>query len=514
MPPETDATPRFEALGQFSIQYDVLKMLCMAAKKRFRAKYLWLDKLCVRQDSPMEMSRWRMPSNVKRAFGFAKGTLVLLNGLCRMPPLLPPGGTYPVLARSSDFAVSLRAFLELAFNKSLQDIAVLLAFDPGHNEVLRRHQFNREQGHPSADADRRVPDLQAITISFKTFLENSVQVGGDSNAQPMISRITSELDSELLAQIRLDRDDPNMFVNDDTESRHRSRVKTLLALLSCRDQLLRQNSMRDGDVPSDPTRMGDWEVAIWYNVLYARTADSCGQFIFGLAWLLQDLHDVGRPAPPDLVSSVMARARERLDDVTGEADLRIPWVHAVLPFLVYKFNEIRGPSLKVVEKLERDCRWKVPFSPQWASVPVKHEKSPDWDIWTHIKPLDDSPEPGLPFGYLFLTVRPIGGRKLLVLGLEGAIHPNPEHLSFPPSQSTARMEDSGADAIPAKIWRLTEEAEEVFVQYFKVKQCPYLNWAGCSQVFKYHADTRKNAAEWKSWAEQWPKRCYWLTPIT
>ncbi|KAM5541259.1 hypothetical protein V8D89_005188 [Ganoderma adspersum] len=318
------------------IRSDVLKELCKVAIRRFKMGFLWLDKLCVSQKLTTEVSRWRMPGNMKWAFGLARGILFLPNGLNRTLPVLH-GGELPVPARTSDLAVSFRTFLELAFNNSLKDVVV---------PVVYQAQSHPEQGHPlqstdqaaDSEEDQGTPDLPVFTVFLRDMLkevisEEASEVGGDPQA------VIDPTEPNTLVMQMQQNHTPNVLVNDiyDTESRHRLQVKALLTVLSCRDYLKSYYSDAINGGPTGTDRharnpilaMADWEEAIWCTVLVFRSADSPAQLVFGLAWLLQDLYDIQNPVQKsalDLISTVMDAVikAEGLNLVTGETELEFP----------------------------------------------------------------------------------------------------------------------------------------------------------------------------------------------
>lgn len=344
----------------FPIRYDVLKLICDFAYTCLKVKYLWLDKLCVRQDSPMETFRWSLPGNMMRAFGCATKTFVLLNGLGRMPPSVQQSGSWGIVfGPAPDFVSSLRVFLELVFSRGLQETVILL--NPGHL--------------PPESKGLIVEDLTAAMLPFEGFLRYSAQtqdlpLGGDLRPQWVIPintfRTLPPAQNEQGAQC-------------DGRS-HRSPAESLYALLSSRDQLHFRGSTPEIYMHR-AEMLGSWEVAIWELVL-SRKADSCGQFVYGLTWLLQDLCNASvhqRPDPGaipsrmqiptcDLISSVMESVKGSggLFD-TGDFKPYNPLVQCILAIIVDTFNKIQRPSQKLLDELRETGPWSIPLLPEWIS---------------------------------------------------------------------------------------------------------------------------------------------------
>ncbi|KAM5536287.1 hypothetical protein V8D89_010064 [Ganoderma adspersum] len=344
------------------IRSDVLKELCKIVINRFKMRFLWLDKLCVFQHSTKEVCRWRMPAHVKWAFGLAKGTFFLPNGLNQMFPSMH-GGKYPVPDCTSDLAVSFRIFLELAFNDNLRDVIIPLTYplDASHPE----------QGHPSTStnsAETYTPDYQVFHVLLKDILKEAISDGvpevGDASPMAIIS--PTEPDA-LVAQTQASHDH-NISVDDinDRDYLYRVRIKALLTVLSCRDYLKFYYNGATDEQPTGTTdrrlhydlarnpmlAIADWEDVIWCTALFYRKADSPAQLVFGLAWLLQDLCDIQHPAQKsalDLVSPLMDRVMEAkaLNPMTGETEPDFPMVPFGLSLVVNQFNEISGPCSKL-----------------------------------------------------------------------------------------------------------------------------------------------------------------------
>ena len=520
---EARSPPMFE-VGGFLIRHDVLQLLCIFVRKWLGLDYLWLDGLCVRQDSLEEKSRWRLPGNVKRVFGCAKATVILLNGLYQLPPSLKPGSTRPVFPPAPDFAGSLRVFLELAFTRNLKSTSLL--FTP--------FEF------PSKSMELTAEDLEAARIPLEIFLRaaqgESFQLGGGFNLSFNIPINT----------FKLSLDNVDRRSNKTNSCR---RAETLLSLLSCRDQLSPPAESESGksthrtQLQLNPeTAAGNWEDAIWHNILFARDADSGSQFIFGLTWLLQDLcgalcqwridsevqrqwqhyytqqsypaqcplpvpqghyyptqqpQQVGRELKrpqPDLVTHVIAASREKVDKATGEVSRRVPFVHVMLPILIDKFNDIRGPSPRFVQELLNTGPdyWDIPFLPQWVSLEklIAHcgrgDISDRWEISTstqisRAEGASSSSSAGLEsnhMGTLYLTVeQQPDQRPLLSLFLKGPFL----QVEVDPCIASIAF---GTPA--AKIWRRTEKSCNTFVQCFKIIPHPNRHCQGRWAVCKYH----------------------------
>ncbi|KAM5536274.1 hypothetical protein V8D89_010051 [Ganoderma adspersum] len=350
----------FQDTFKFHIRYDVLKLLCEAARDRFQANYLWLDRLCIQGD---EMAMWRLPGNIRRAFGFAKGTLVLPNGLSQMLPLFLPEGKYHAIFHTSDLVRSLRVLLELSFTASLENVVVPLTSYP-------QAHLSLNTGCPSAEAAYY---WQVTTIPLAKFLCPD-KMGGYIS-QPVPNYPTNVLDPVLhLALIQL---------NDSEQLRLQG--LSLLALLSYREwkeadpsNTQNETSYQGPNLGSNRTVvMANWEEAIWRNVLFHRTADTPIQLVLGLAWLLQDFCNVYRcmePSHLDLVSVVTNDVGVGQIPESGYATTGIlaNQNYATIPFglsiVVSRFQKISAPSSKLVERLIREGPWKIPFSPEWKGT--------------------------------------------------------------------------------------------------------------------------------------------------
>ncbi|KAM5536275.1 hypothetical protein V8D89_010052 [Ganoderma adspersum] len=270
-------------VAQYSpIRRDVLMSLCNVATQQFGVGYLWLDKLCVFQNSTTEVGRWNMPGNVKWAFGLAKGTLILLNGLCKALPERRGDAYNPrVLADTSDLVVSLRVFLELAFNNNLKSVVI---------PFRGFHESHHERRYPSAEMDHRagMPPhvVRGYTMPLKGFLETlaldmrSLQTVGSAVGR------TLELD-ERIARLQLGPDPTALGPDNTWRQSYLNRVNNLLSLLSSRDKIKHPQEGFSEYSEEWHEEISNWEVAIWRSVLLDRKTNSC---------VLENRSEVGREA--------------------------------------------------------------------------------------------------------------------------------------------------------------------------------------------------------------------------